>query len=101
MNVVKEVINTEKERKKELKKAIEKCLKEKVFSQDEDELEQIMEECTTEELKNINAANFVVGYKKNDISDKLDFVNKLPLEYKLQLIEEIEQKQIPKMNKEN
>ena len=60
-----------------------------------------MEECTTEELKNINAANFVVGYKKNDVSDKLDFVNKLPLEYKLQLIEEIEQKQIPKMNKEN
>ena len=82
MNVVQKVIDTEKERKKELKKAIKKCSEAKVFSQDEDELEQIMEECTTEELKNINAANFEVGYKKNDVSDKMDFVNKLPLDYK-------------------
>ena len=30
----------------------------------------------------------------------MDFVNKLPLEFKLQLIEQIEQSQVPKMNKE-
>ena len=51
MNVVQKVFDTEKEKKKELQKAIKKCLKEKVFTfvggaADEDDMEILLTECT-------------------------------------------------------
>ena len=57
--MVQKVIDTEKEKKKELQKAIKKCLKEKVFTSvnnatDEDDMEEILDKCSFEELKNIN-----------------------------------------------
>ena len=72
---------------KEMVKAINKCLKEKVFTfvcnvDDYDEMEPIFEDFTYEELKSINEANFKDGYRKNDVADKMEFVNKLPLEFK-------------------
>ena len=85
----------EKMRKRALEKATKKCLKEKVFTfvscaNDEDDMECILEEFTYEELIKINQADFRVGYRKDDVADKMDFVNKLPLEFKYKLIEEIE-----------
>ena len=49
----------EEMRQEAKEKAIQKCLKEQVFTFvcnafDEDEMEPIMDECTYEELKNIN-----------------------------------------------
>ena len=57
---------------------------------DEDEMEPILDNCTYEELKNINDANFKDGYKLDDVADKMEFINKLPLDYKYKLIEDIE-----------
>ena len=55
---------------------------------------------TKEDCDRINNANLDIGYHNHDTDDKMDFVNLLSVKLKIQLIEDIENNQIPNMSTE-
>ena len=64
---------------------------------DEDDWEDLFKEFSYQDCQNIMDADLELGYKKDDIADKMDYVNRMSIKMKRQLIEDIEQNQIPKL----
>ena len=64
---------------------------------DEDDWEDLFKEFSYQDCENIMDADLELGYKKDDIADKMDYVNHMSIKMKRQLIEDIEQNQIPKL----
>ena len=62
-----------------------KCLKHELFvsvadpEENEDEWDTLFDSCSLCDLRRIKEANLKTGYKTDDLKDKMDFINKLPL----------------------